>query len=213
MNKGTLILDGKYLWEGKSHFLWLLDPGHGGMTPEGRYTTAPAKQWKFPDGLMIYEGVVNRQITEFVRQALHAAQIDYAVVADEVEDTSLEQRVRTADAIYGKDKRAVYLSIHSNAGGGEGFELFSGPGQTDSDKIVNVFQAVYRNTFPEFKFRGVKEENFYVLRKTDCPAILVENLFFDNREEAEYLLSTAGQKAIAACIVHAIQECERLKPI
>lgn len=206
-----LLLHGDCLWIKQSKFLWLLDPGHGGLTKEGHYTTAPAKMHKFDNGLTVYEGVINRAIKDLVKKALITKRIDYAVVADEIEDTSLEHRVRVADSIYAKDNRAVYLSIHSNAGGGSGWEIFTGPGQTESDKFGKVFEKAYRDLGKGFPFRGLKEENFYVLRKTDCPALLVENLFFDNLTEAQYLMTAAGRQAIADMIVMAIVACEAMK--
>ncbi len=162
------------------------------------------------DGMVAMEGVINRDITRKLIDLLKAAQIDYAVVADWHEDTSLEHRVRTADSIYAKDNRAVYLSIHSHAGGGEGWEIFTGHGQTHSDDFAQVFARNYKALGKGFKFRGVKENNFYVLRKTDCPALLVENLFFDNKKEAEYLMSSAGQQQIAEMMFAAIKECEAM---
>lgn len=41
-----------------------------------------------------------------------------------------------------------------------------------------------------------KESQFYILRKTKCPAVLTENLFQDNQEDVEFLLSEAGKRAI-----------------
>lgn len=41
-----------------------------------------------------------------------------------------------------------------------------------------------------------QEANFYVLRKTICPAVLTENLFQDNRSDVAFLLSDEGKKAI-----------------
>lgn len=203
----------------QSNYLWLLDAGHGGLTKDNRYTTAPAKMKKFEDGLTIYEGVINRAIAELVYLQLEQKKIDFALVYDEVEDTPLSQRVTIADNVFRKDKRAVYLSIHSNAGGGSGFEIFTSPGQTKSDKIANLFCDTYQKHFPRVPFRADKtdhdddkESAFYVLRKTDCPSVLVENLFFDNRKEAEYLLSNKGQQEIAMCIVNCIETVERLKP-
>ncbi len=204
---------------GKSNYVWILDAGHGGMDPKGNYTTAPAKLFKFPD-FTIYEGVVNRQITNLVIAELYKRGIDYIQVSDEWEDTPLSLRVNRADNVYMKHRNAVYVSIHSNAGGGSGFEIFTSPGQTKSDKIANVFCEIYMKHFPDRKFRSDKadgdadkEENFFVLRKTDCPAILLENLFFDNHEEAKYLMSSEGQKAIANAIVESVVSCEKLKPI
>ena len=204
---------------GKSHYVWIIDAGHGGISPKGVYTTAPSKQCQFTE-FLICEGVINRLIAIEVRQELATRGIDYIVVNDEWEDTPLFQRVNRADNIFKKHKNAVYLSVHSNAGGGSGFEIFTSPGQTKSDKIANVFCEVYKKHFPEFKFRKDlsdgdwdRESDFYVLRKTDCPALLVENLFFDNKQEAEFLMSTEGQKRISGCIVDAIVTCELLRPI
>ena len=41
-----------------------------------------------------------------------------------------------------------------------------------------------------------KENNFTVIYKSKCPAVLTENLFMDNEEECRYLLSKEGKKAI-----------------
>lgn len=203
-----------------SIFKWCLDFGHGGIDASGKYLTAPAKQHQFPDGLLIQEGVINRKIGALVAKELVRLSIDYAIVSDDVLDTPLVTRVHRADAIYANAKNAIFLSIHSNAGGGSGFEIFTSPGQTKSDKIANIFCETYQKCFPNYPFRkdtadgdADKEENFFVLRKTDCPALLVENLFFDNKHEAEFLLSESGQKEIADCIVQCIQNVEKLKPI
>ena len=217
---GKLLLDGAYLQNMKSNYLWILDAGHGGVNSNGHYTTSPRKLFVFPDGLTIYEGVINRKISHHVYTILIQKEIDFALVYEDVDDTPLSQRVVIADNVYRKDKRAIYLSIHSNAGGGSGFEIFTSPGQTNSDKIANIFTDTYSMRFPIMKLRADKtdgdadkEADFYVLRKTDCPALLVENLFFDNRKEAEYLLSDYGQKEIAECIVQCIVNCEKLKPV
>lgn len=207
-----------YEINGRSNYVWIIDEGHGGMR-NGIYTTAPSKMHKFND-FTIYEGVINRAIGMIVMKELSNRNIDYLFVADEWEDTPLSQRVNRADNVYRKHKNSIYISIHSNAGGGSGFEIFTSPGQTKSDKIANVFCETYQKHFPDFKFRSDKsdhdddrESSFFVLRKTDCPAILVENLFFDNYEEAKFLNSSEGQQKIANCIVAAIEMCEKIKPI
>lgn len=218
MTPAQLIYGNPYLWHRASKYLWILDAGHGGMDEKG-YRTAPAKMFKH-DTFTIYEGVVNRLITKKLSDKLTAANIDWAYVFDDIEDTTLQQRVITADAIYGKDVRSVYLSVHSNSGGGSGNEIFTSPGQTNSDKLANIFCNIYQQCLSEFKFRSDKsdgdadkEADFYVLRKTDCPALLVENLFFDNKKEAEFLLSEEGQERISECLFQCIKACEQLRPI
>lgn len=38
--------------------------------------------------------------------------------------------------------------------------------------------------------------NFYILKHTACPAVLTENLFQDNRQEVDFLLSPEGREQI-----------------
>ena len=38
--------------------------------------------------------------------------------------------------------------------------------------------------------------NFAIVRDTNCPAVLTENLFQDNQSEVKYLLSEAGKQSI-----------------
>ncbi len=206
-----------------TNYKWLLDAGHGGLTPEGVYTTAPAKMHIFADGLTFYEGVNNRTIVEKLSDLLIEARIDHAMVHDPEHDTPLRERVFRANHLFAKDKRCIYLSIHSDAmpegahGKGSGFAVYTSKGETRSDAIGKIFSAVYARELKEFKSRedrsdgdADKEEDFYVLRKTDCPALLVENLFFDNRREAEFLLSDAGQGRIAMTLFEAIVTTEKM---
>ena len=48
------------------------------------------------------------------------------------------------------------------------------------------------------------EEGFYVLRKTKCPAVLIENFFMDNKKDLDYLTSDTGRKAIIKTHVDAL---------
>lgn len=48
------------------------------------------------------------------------------------------------------------------------------------------------------------EANFYVLRKTQCPAVLVECLFQDNKHDVEYLLSDVGRHEIIRTLLEGI---------
>ena len=41
-----------------------------------------------------------------------------------------------------------------------------------------------------------KEKDFTIIYKTKCPAVLTENLFMDNKEDCEFLLSEEGKESI-----------------
>ena len=48
------------------------------------------------------------------------------------------------------------------------------------------------------------EENFYVLAKSKCPAVLLENFFYDNREECAWMLQEETKRRIASAAVKGI---------
>lgn len=206
-----------------SRYYWLIDAGHGGIK-DGVYTTAPAKMHTFEDGYVIYEGDVNRKIAKKFYTLLNQHGIEFGLVYHETEDTKLDQRIAIVNKVYEKDPRCVLLSIHSNAGGGKGFEVFTSIGENRSDKFGEVIFVKYKTLLPQFVFRSDpsdgdhdKEARFAMVGYEKngkwygprCPAILVENLFFDNRAEAEYLNSDEGQDAIANVLLQSVLACEK----
>ncbi|MEM1118137.1 MAG: N-acetylmuramoyl-L-alanine amidase [Bacteroidota bacterium] len=58
--------------------------------------------------------------------------------------------------------------------------------------------------------RGVKQENFEVLRTASMPAVLVEVGFITNREEAEYLKSERGLDQTARSIFNAVRDYKEI---
>ena len=51
---------------------------------------------------------------------------------------------------------------------------------------------------------GDWENNFYILKKTSCPAVLTENFFMDNETDCKYLLSPEGKAQIIQLHVDSI---------
>lgn len=72
-------------------------------------------------------------------------------------------------------------------------------------KAKGVYTEIQR-PFRTDKADGDKdlEQNFYVIYHTKCPAVLVENLFQDNRQDVAYLTSEKGIKAIVDLHVNGI---------
>lgn len=64
-----------------------------------------------------------------------------------------------------------------------------------ASEIQKAFVAIHRAD------RSVRQDVFLVLRETTMPSVLVETGFVSNKEEAEYLKSEVGCKAIASAIV------------
>lgn len=94
----------------------------------------------------------------------------------------------------------LFISLHLNAGGGQGCEAFTWRGQ-------QVPQAVKACSFLKnlgFKNRGVKDgSSLYVIKNTKCTAILLEICFVDNKADAD-LFKRVGYSNIAKAIYNAI---------
>jgi N-acetylmuramoyl-L-alanine amidase len=94
----------------------------------------------------------------------------------------------------------LFISIHLNAGGGQGCECYTYGGEKldETEKICSQLESL------GFKDRGVKDgSDLYVLRKTTAKAILIEVCFVDNKADAE-LYNEIGTTKIADAICNAI---------
>lgn len=194
----------------------ILDAGHGGLDENKNYTTAPNKMFTFPDGDVIYEGVINRIIAQkiydcFLIDVENKHRISFTVSPENAIDLGLRDRVEFANNF--NPKNTILVSIHNNAGGGSGFEIYTSKGETESDKIAT---SIYESVSPTYKKYDLpmrkditdgdvdKEAQFYVLRKTICPAVLCEYAFFDNKKDANLLRDEEFLNSIAFDTYHGI---------
>lgn len=202
-----------------SNYHYLIDAGHGGMV-NGQYVTAGKRSPVWEDGRQLFEGVSNRKIVRRLAELCKNAGIQCTILVPEEEDISLGERVRRANAIASKEK-SIFISIHSNAGGGTGWEIFTTPGLTKSDAIATIVFNSARKFLPTFKMRTDfsdgdpdQESLFYVIKNTNCPAVLTENLFMDTlKPDCEFLMSAAGVETIAQLHFDAIKVIEQTKPV
>lgn len=73
----------------------------------------------------------------------------------------------------------LYVSIHLNAGGGHGTEVYTYQGRELSaarNVLNNICSLGYRN-------RGIKNANLYVINHTKMPAMLIECCFIDSNDD------------------------------
>lgn len=204
-----------------SKFQYIIDPGHGGINPlTGIYVTPGKRSPEWEDGTVFYEGVGNREIARILADLLRAQGIDVAFTAspDDWIDWPLKTRVKKANRLH-KAKPAVLISIHSNASdipAASGFEVYTSPGESKSDKIATYWYYHHGAMFPKLKGRRClgdgdvdKEARFTVLTDTNCPAILVETMFHTNRQDCATLQSESGKEKIALAILQTIESIER----
>ena len=186
------------------NFCVFLDAGHGSLDKDGKYTTAPSKMYQhsrgnFHDGRFFYEGVFNRTLTNRVAAKLNNLGISNIIVSHEYLDISLDYRVALANWYYRNFRKGIYISNHANASGSgaaRGFEVYTSPGVTASDKIAQFHWNNVKDLLgSRISMRSDtsdgdhdKEARFFVLTRTVMPAILVEHLFFDNFDDATLLM-------------------------
>jgi N-acetylmuramoyl-L-alanine amidase len=94
----------------------------------------------------------------------------------------------------------LFVSIHLNAGGGQGCEAYTWKGQ----KVAQAIKACNNLSSLGFRNRGIKDgSGLYVIKKTKCTAILIEICFVDNKADCE-LYKKIGVNKIAQAIANAL---------
>ena len=187
----------------------LIDPGHGIDTPGKRS----------PDGLF-REYLWNRQVADLILEGLVSAGVDASLVVTETNDVSLRNRVNRVNTICNRvgASNVLLVSVHANAAGNgsawmnaKGWSCYTSKGKTKSDQVAECLYDAFEEEFQDRKIRkdmsdGDRdwEENFYVLEKSKCPAVLLENFFYDNREECAWMLQEENKRRIASAAVKGI---------
>lgn len=188
----------------------LIDAGHGIDTLGKRS----------PDGAF-REYLWNREVAELTYALLAEHGFDVDMVVTETNDIPLKTRVRRVNEVcssIGADN-VILLSIHSNAAGmgdkwmnAQGWSAYTTKGVTKSDKVASCLYDAFEEEFKDRKIRRDLsdrdpdwEEDFYIIKKTSCPAVLLENFFYDNKEECQWLLQDLSKKRIAKAILKGVQ--------
>ena len=203
------------------NFVILLDNGHA-------KSTAGKRSPKLDDGRIFYEWEFNRDVVARIAKGLDKYGIKYHVLVPEDEkDVALSERANRANKyckLYGT-KNCLFISVHSNAfGDGKKWEdpgkwsVWTTVGVTQSDEYAKVFYQVAEEMLKPYGFacRDGKvqgkgnvgpdyEENFTVIYKTWCPAILTENMFYTNKRECEWLMTDEGRQVIAEIHIEGIR--------
>ena len=179
----------------------ILDFGHGTR----KYT----KGKQAPDG-SLYEGEWSREVGKRIAAGLRECGFEVFEIINTDEDVPLQTRCNAANKIVREhpNDNVVFISVHINAAPNPGWEdrasgacVYVHP--EASEKSIKLAQCYYE-CVKLFKLQGnrrvpddeVWRANFKVLRSTNCPAILTENLFMTNHKEVKFLLSEEGKQTI-----------------
>lgn len=169
-----------------------LDNGHAKSTP-GKQS---------PDG-QLKEYAYTREIVSLLADKLKRNGYKVFIVTPEVDkDISLKERCNRINKVYKENnKKAIAISIHCNAAGNgskwmnaRGWQVYVSPNaSSNSKKLAKLLYQEAKKANLQGNRSLPKEEywvsNLAMCRDTNCPAVLTENLFQDNKEDVEFLLS------------------------
>ena len=158
-----------------------------------------------------FEYQYSRQLCKAIKKVLE--DLKYTVFIDIEEDDlkltqnqELNKRVKIINNLQAKYKNCIYISIHVNAASADGkwhdatgWEVFTSVGKTKADELATCLYNAAKFNAKNKKMRtdfsdgdADKEAHLYVLKHTNCPAVLTENFFQDNKKDVDYLLSDEG---------------------
>lgn len=180
----------------------VLDAGHG-LNTSGKQTMNGSKG-------VIKEWTLNNNVCNKIQAILK----DYDVTIYRTDDTtgktdiSLSERVKRCNNY----NPHLFVSIHHNAGGGVGTEVYWHTKGTAEDKKVASILAPKLASKCGMRNRGVKQASFAVLGCKPT-AILVEGGFMDTVADYEIITSDKGQQAYAEAVAESIIEYLGLKKV
>ena len=164
----------------------ILGTAHGSNTPGKCSPDKKFREYKF-----------SREVINDLKPKLEA--LGLTVYIDMPQDVvprppvaELAQRCRIVNNLCRKHGTAncVYVSIHVNAAGSGG--VCKRLAKMLWDKAIDLGLRGNRSV-PSARYH---QANYYVIRNTHCPAVLTENLFQDNHEDVELLMSPEGKAKI-----------------
>ncbi|ADL13093.1 N-acetylmuramoyl-L-alanine amidase [Acetohalobium arabaticum] len=169
----------------------VIDPGHGSID-KGTHRNE------------VYEKEINLKIAKELAALLEKGNLQVILTRT---DDSLYKDDRNKDIKYrarlaNKKDADLFVSIHVNSFPGTssfGGQTFYTPNSPQSKKLAKFIQQELINIQPE-NYRKIKPGNFYVLNKTDMPAVLAEVGFLSNDVDFKRLTSTEERKKIAKAL-------------
>ena len=195
----------------------VINPGHVYLG-KGNINNTPGKC--SPDGKII-EALWNKEVAHMVSDKLTSIGIDNFVAVAESESQSLKYPVRVCNDYCGKlgPNNVLFVSIHVNASGNgswmqaSGWSVYTTKGKTKSDDLAECFYDVAKKVFLGRKIRcdysdgdSDYESDFYVIKNTRCPSVLIENFFMDNKSDCEFLQTRGCKLKCAQVIVEGIHK-------
>jgi len=103
----------------------------------------------------------------------------------------------------------LFISIHTNhyrSESAKGAVTLYQPHSPESQQLAMTIQRHLKQLLPGRAEPGIIPDNFFILRRSEIPTVLVEIGFVSNEHDRTMMLSASGQHAIAEAIVNGIED-------
>ncbi|PAF10614.1 hypothetical protein CHH65_06645 [Shouchella clausii] len=164
----------------------VIDPGHGGRDPGAK-------------GNGLIEKNITLLFAKQIKKSLQENGIEVYLTRSSDEYVYLQERANIADSF----QADLFLSIHANAHENSlirGMEIHSFAPSNIAVKLENQFRDL-----PNAVYRGHYDSNFYVLRNTSTPSLLIELGYVSNQADAALLQSQQFQIQVGEAVRRALQ--------
>lgn len=159
----------------------------------------------------IHEEEITWQIADKLRNIL--TEMGYTVVmtrehaTDSIANTSVVESLQARVDLAHESRADLFISIHCNASdvGASGTETYCFNSNSLAGHLAKLVQKNVAKATGQFD-RGVKTAEFYVIKNTLMPAILIETGFIDNDRDLEVIATDKGQQKFAQAIADAVAQ-------
>lgn len=170
-----------------------IDNGHGVETPGKRSPNGVFREYSWC-----------RAVAVALKVELEKIGIKTVLVCPEATDIPIGKRVKRVNSSLVKGDNSICISIHNNAAG-DGSQWMLAQGWSAhvalnasknskklADCLVDSAKELGVKIRPYSPGQKFWVQNLGICRDTNCPAVLTENLFMDNKADMEYLQSKEG---------------------
>ena len=186
-------------------FVVVVDAGHGGNDP-GKVSQ---------DGIL--EKDVNLAIAIKLKSALEQRGIKVILTRDSDTNLAIEGATNKKSSdmtkrmeIVNDSNADLLISIHQNSypdSSVKGAQVFYYGGSKDGEAVAKTIQDAIKESVDTSNSRSAKASNdYYILRKSVCPAVIIECGFLSNPEETARLVDESYQEKLASGIADAVEK-------
>jgi N-acetylmuramoyl-L-alanine amidase len=205
-------LRGQYVWQSHAKesmkiksYRVVLDAGHGGKDPGKVGVTG------------CYEKEINLLIAKKVKDFLEAEEIEVFLVRDgdyglyeETDSNKKNVDMRNRVNFIKEKNPDLAISIHQDSYSDssiKGAQTFYGNANIESKELAQKIQGRLVNVLDKNNHRKAKQnDNYYLLKNTTCPMVIVESGFLSNDVECSLLETEYYQEKVAWAIYTGIMQ-------